>query len=367
MINKERLVKTFIELCSIDSESGDERRLADYLINHLKELDIEVMEDDAGQKTGGNAGNLYFELEGKKPGRIFFSAHMDTVVPGKDVKPIEDEEKISSSGNSVLGADDKAGIAVILELIKYIKENQLETETLVFVFSVSEETGLLGAKNLGFELKADYGYILDSSTEPGDIVKQAPIHYTYEVLFKGLAAHAGISPEKGINAIKVAAKAIDRAPSGRMNPQTTANIAIISGGAATNIVPEEVKVRGEVRSFNREEALSLLEETRDIFLKTAQEMGTEAFFDGKMEYDTFNIDESEEVISRAKRAIEKAGLKAQALSAGGGSDANIYNQKDFSSVILGLGYKKIHTKEEYMLKKDLYSVMEIVINIIKNC
>lgn len=367
MINKERLIKTFIELCSIDSESGDERRLADYLIGHLKDLGIEVKEDDAGKKTGGNTGNLYFELEGKKPGRIFFSAHMDTVVPGKNVTPIEDEEKISSSGNSVLGADDKAGIAVLLELIKYIKENQIESETLVFVFSISEETGLLGAKNLGFDLKADYGYILDSSTEPGDIVKQAPIHYTYEALFKGLAAHAGIAPEKGINAIKVAARAIDRASSGRINSQTTTNIAIISGGAATNIVPEEVKVRGEVRSFKKEEAVALLEETRDIFIKTAEEMGTEAIFEGKMEYDTFNIDEKEEVIIRAKKAIEKTGLKPQALSTGGGSDANVYNQKEFPSVILGLGFKKIHTKEEYMLKKDLYSIMEIVINIVKNC
>ena len=364
-MNKKRLINTFVELCSLDSESKNERKVADYICDYLKNLGISVKEDNAGIKTGGDTGNLIYSLSGKKPGKILFSAHMDTVVPGKNVKPLVDAEKIYSSGDTVLGADDKAGIAILLELTTCIKENNLDTEEILFVFSVSEEIGLLGAKNLEEQITAEYGYILDSSSKPGVIISEAPVHYTYEGRIKGLASHAGIAPEKGINAVKIAGEVITRLKSGRINESTTCNIGLISGGTATNIVPEEVVIKGEVRSFNRESAKLLMKETEKTFMETTKEYGGIPGFSYEKEYDNFKVENNSPVIIRGINAIKQAGLVPAVKSAGGGSDGNIYNQKGIPSVILGLGYEKIHTKEEYMMKEDLYKVMEIVLNIVK--
>ncbi len=307
-MNKERLIETFTELCKRESESGNERKVADYIFEYLKEINIKVIEDNAGEKTGGNTGNLIIEIPGTIPGKILLSAHIDTVVPGKNVVPIIDDEKITSSGDTILGADDKAGVAIILETIKQIKEEKLETKDLLIIFSVSEETGLLGAKNVDENIKADYAYILDSSSKPGTIIVQAPVHYTYHCKVKGKSSHAGIAPEKGINAIKIAGEVISKLPTGRIDKETTANIGLISGGSATNIVPEETEIKGEIRSYNKEKAEKLLTETENIFITiTKNNFGTWDF-SYKKEYDNFKISENDEVVTLAKKAIEKASL-----------------------------------------------------------
>lgn len=363
-MNKERLIETFVELCKRDSESGNEREVADYILDYLKKIDLNPSEDNAGEKTGGNTGNIIIKIPGSLPGKILLSAHMDTVVPGKNVKPIVEIDRITSSGDTVLGADDKAGVAILLEIIKQIKEENIQTSEILVVFSVSEETGLLGAKNVD-NITADYAYILDSSSKPGIIINEAPVHYTYEGKIKGKSSHAGIAPEKGINAIKIAGEVITKLPGGRIDFDTTANIGLISGGSATNIVPEEVIIKGEIRSYNKEKAEKLLNETKNIFITiTEKNLGVPDFSFSK-EYDNFKINEEEHVIQLAKKAIEKSGLVPKVESAGGGSDGNIYNQKGIPSVILGMGYENIHTKNEFMKKDDLFKVMEIVLNIVR--
>lgn len=364
-MNKNRLIKTFVELCSRNSESGKERQVADYIIDTLKDLGIDSTEDDAGIKTGGDTGNIIFSLPGTLPGKIIFSAHMDTVVPGINVIPKVDNEKIFSSGDTILGADDKAGIAVLIEVVKYIKENSIQTKELIFVFSVSEETGLLGAKNLNKEITADYAFILDSNSKPGVIINQAPAHFTYESIIQGKSSHAGIAPEKGINAIKIAGEVITKIKSGRIDSETTANIGLISGGTAINIVPEEVKINGEIRSYDKNKAENLLLNTKETINRVVLENGGKEIFTYFKEYDSFKIDENEEVIKIAMSAIKKSGLDPLIESAGGGSDGNIYNQLGIPSIILGMGYENIHTKDEFMRKDDLYKVMEIVLNIVK--
>ena len=366
MYNKDRLISTFTELCKRDSESLDERHAAEYVKKYLAERNIEVHEDTVAEKIGGNTGNLIFELPGKKPGKILFSAHIDTVAPGKGVNPVITETRISSDGTTILGADDKAGVAIILEGIATIIENQIETPTLVVVLSVAEEIGLKGVIHMGETIIADCGYVLDSSSVPGTIVNQAPVHYKYEATVIGKAAHAGLEPEKGINAIKIAAEAITKIPSGRIDEGTTTNIGKISGGIATNIVTEEVIINGEIRSFDTQKAERMLKEIKNTFEETASSLNGSVTFEDNKAYDHFIVDEQQECIQKAKKVISSLGRTPTVISAGGGSDANIFNQKNIPSVILGLGYENVHTKQEYIEKENLYASMEIVLGLMRD-
>ena len=266
MINRERMVENFINMAKISSPSLKEREVADYIKKELESIGLEVIEDNAGEKTGGNSGNIIGILRAPGKKKVLLSAHMDTVLPCDKVNPIIENGIIKSDGTTVLGGDDKAGIANIIEAIRVIKENNFDHPEIIVVCSIAEEIGLLGAKNFDIEKYApDYSFILDSSGKPGIAIIQTPYSAKGEMKIIGKPAHAGIAPENGINALTVAAHAITKIKLGRIDSETTSNIGVVRGGEAVNIVMPEVTLHYEARSFSGEKLDSLLKETNDIF------------------------------------------------------------------------------------------------------
>lgn len=367
MVNEKRLMESFMELVKIDSISREEKNLADFLIEKLEDLGLEVIIDQAGEKVKSNSGNLIARLKGniKKATPIMFSAHMDTVVPGKNINPLLKGEKIVSSGKTILGADDKAAIAALLEALHIIKENNIPCGDIEILFTICEEIGLLGAKNLDVSsLNAQIGFVLDSGGQVGKIIDAAPSQNSLEIIIHGKSAHAGSNPEEGINAIQVAGFALSRMKLGRIDEETTTNIGLISGGKATNIVPDKVTLKGEVRSRNEKKLEKYTEQLKKIIGDTAQEFKAKAEVKVNKEYFCYNLSPGDQAVSIAVKAAKNIGLQPSLGPSGGGSDANVFNKKGFPAVDLAIGMEKVHTLEEYILIKELKNTTEYILSII---
>ncbi|MCG2820759.1 MAG: M20/M25/M40 family metallo-hydrolase [Candidatus Atribacteria bacterium] len=367
MVNEKRLVESFMELVKIDSISRDERNLADFLIEKLEDLGLDVIIDQAGEKVKTNSGNIIARFKGniKEATPIMFSAHMDTVVPGKNIKPVCEGDKILSSGKTILGADDKAAIAALLEALRIIKENNIPCGDIEIVFSICEEIGLLGAKNLDISsLNAQMGFVLDAGGQVGKIITTAPSQNSLKIIIYGKSAHAGSNPEEGINAIQVAGFALSRMKLGRIDEETTANIGIISGGKATNIIPDEVTLEGEVRSRNEEKLEKYTKKLKQIAEDTAREFKAKAEAKINREYYCYNLSPGDQVVKISMKAARDMGLQPELCPSGGGSDANVFNKKGFPSVVLAIGMEKVHTVDEYILVKNLKNTAEYVLSII---
>jgi len=367
MINEKRLIESFMELVRIDSVSGGEKEVADFLVKKLKGLGLEVTVDQAGEKVKSNSGNIIARFKGniKEATPIMFSAHMDTVVPGKNIKPICEGDKILSSGKTILGADDKAAIAALLEALHILKENNIPCGDIEIVFSICEEIGLKGAKNLDISsLNAQMGFVLDSGGQVGEIISAAPSQNSLKIIIHGKSAHAGSNPEEGINAIQIAGFALSRMKLGRIDEETTANIGVISGGKATNIIPDEVTLEGEVRSRNEEKLEKYTKKLKQIAEDTAQEFKAKAEVKINKEYYCYNLSTDDQVIKIAMKAAKDMGLQPELHPSGGGSDANVFNKKGFPSVDLAIGMEKVHTVDEYILVKNLKKTAEYVLSII---
>jgi len=367
MVNEKRLIESFMELVRIDSISREERNLAIFLIKKLEDLGLEIKVDQAGEKVKSDSGNIIARLKGsvKKATPIMFSAHMDTVVPGKNIKPICDGEKIVSDGKTILGADDKAAIAALLEALHIIKEHNIPCGDIEIVFSICEEIGLQGAKNLDISsLNARMAFVLDCGGQVGEIINAAPSQNSLKIIIHGKAAHAGSNPEEGINAIQVAGFVLSRMKLGRIDEETTTNIGIISGGKATNIVPDKVTLEGEVRSRNEEKLEKYTEQLKKIAEDTAQEFKAKAEVKTNREYYCYNLSTDDRVVKIAMKAARDIGLQPELHPSGGGSDANVFNKKGFPSVDLAIGMEKVHTVDEYILVKNLKNTAEYVLSII---
>ncbi|TDM04313.1 M20/M25/M40 family metallo-hydrolase [Macrococcus carouselicus] len=367
MVNQQRLVDTFLDLVQIDSETGHEREIADHLVSTFTELGYHVIEDDSQKDTGFGAGNLIVNIEGdeaKQP--IYFSCHMDTVTPGKGVKPVITDDIIHSDGTTILGADDKAGIAVLLETLRVIKEEKINHGPLQFIISVGEESQLVGAKAFDPEyLSSQFGYALDSGNEVGTIVTAAPSQAKLEVHITGRTAHAGLAPENGISAINIAAKAVSRMTLGRIGAETTANIGRFEGGTATNIVADSCYILSEARSLDQSKLDRQVAHMKAAFEDTAEEMGGSADVTVTPSYPAFNVEENSAAVQIAKQAAENIGLTPVLKKSGGGSDANIFNSYGVPTVVLAVGYQDIHTNQEKMPVSELVKLNEQVLEIIK--
>jgi tripeptide aminopeptidase len=367
MVNEKKLVESFMELVKINSVSREEKEVAEFLVKKLEDLGLEVIVDKAGEKVKSNSGNIIARLKGniKKTTPIMFSAHMDTVVPGKNINPLLKGEKIVSSGKTILGADDKAAIAALLEALHIIREKNISHGDIEIVFTICEEIGLLGAKNLDISsLNAQIAFVLDSGGQVGKIITTAPSQNSLEIIIHGKSAHAGSNPEEGINAIQVAGFALSRMKLGRIDEETTANIGIISGGKATNIVPDEVTLKGEVRSRNEEKLEKYTEQLIKITEDTAQEFRAKAEVKINREYHCYNLSPDDQAVMIAVKAAKNIGLQPSLVPSGGGSDANVFNKKGFPSVDLAIGMEKVHTLEEYILIEELKNTTEYILSII---
>lgn len=371
MVNESRLIDTFMELVRVDSESGDEAEICKLLEQKFKELGLDVFVDDTMSQTGHGAGNLFAEWpatagqESATP--ILFTCHMDTVTPGKGIKPrLDDDGYIRSDGTTILGSDDKAGLAALLEGILVMKEQGKAHGPVQFVITVGEESGLVGAKAIDpANLKGKLGFALDSNGEVGYISVAGPSQAQIRVKVYGKSAHAGVNPEDGISAIQVASKAIARMPLGRIDPETSANIGRFSGGGPTNIVCDYVEIDAEARSLNEEKLHAQVQAMREAFESAAEEFGARAEFESEIIYPGFNFDEDAPVVQLATKALANIGREAKLEKSGGGSDANIFNGHGVPTVNLSIGYEEIHTTKEKIPVKELVKTTELVIAIVE--
>ncbi len=355
MINETRLEKRFIDLCKIHGEPRHEGEVAEYITNFFSKRGYAVERDEAHNHYNGTCGNLFVRIDGTVDGpTLLLSAHMDTVVTGGEVEPIRDGDYIRSAGNTILGADDKAGIAGILEVIDILQEQAIDHPPLLIALTGAEEIGLLGARYCELTASdADMGVVLDTSGPIGRIVNMAPYHEAYSIKVHGKSAHAGIEPEKGINAIQIAAELISKLPQGRVSHSATTNIARIRGGVADNIVPELVTIKGETRSTSEDELISILGSIKDFCSEISKSNETKIEFSSKREYDGYSLSESSQIISRLKNAAIKIEKAPEVVPTGGGSDANFFNLKGIPTAVISCGMDKVHTHNEQILVKDL--------------
>jgi tripeptide aminopeptidase len=372
LVNKKRLLETFFELLKIKSPSRYEKQIADYVSDILRSLGLTVITDNAGKKIGSNAGNIiallrkpYSKSVSNKIPPLFFGAHLDTVNVNGEIKPeIRNKKIVNKNKNCILGADDKVAIAAIIEAIRTIKDFKIKTGDIYLIFTIAEEVGLLGSRNMNLKpLKAKYGFLFDGDGDIGTIFNQAPFHNAIDITIIGKAAHAGISPEKGISAIQVASHTISKMKLGRIEPGTTCNIGIIEGGVATNIIPEKVEIKAEARSLEEEKLEKLTSQIINDFATGAKENGAKAKFKVKREYDGFKISENELPVIMAKNIFKKLGLKSKIISTVGGSDVNILNSKGKMAINLSAGMENVHSSKEYVKIAELEKLTALILEL----
>ncbi len=374
-INQERLASVFTTLCEIDSPSKQEGRVADYLASLFNGMGAEVFADDSSVLTGSDCGNLFvrFPHGGLDREPVFFNCHMDTVLPGTGVMVKREGDVFSSAGDTVLGSDDKAGIAALIEVMRTLQDNNTPYGPVEFVFTTCEEVGLLGVKALDpANIRAKIGYALDSSGI-NRVIVGAPAANRITVSIKGLASHAGLSPEKGISAIHLAAKAIARLQLGRLDTQSSANIGVISGGAASNIIPESVLIQGEVRSHDENLLQEHTEHIRSVFQDAVDNWSDP---DGNVaarpsldfaiigDYPVLKLDRESAVIKRVAAAAASLDRELHYVVAGGGSDANIFNGYGLQCAILSTGMDKVHSTRETIKLSDMVLTAELILAMI---
>ena len=354
----EKVAEIFCDMVQIDSESGEEERFLSYLEElFTRELQAECIRD--------SYGNLIARVPAKgsdKAEPILLGAHADTVKPGKGIKPVVEDGVIRSAGDTILGADDKAGIAEVFEAV-HTAERHPPVE---IVITREEEIGLFGSKNLDTSLvDAKMGFILDSDVLDTVIIG-GPTHISLDIEITGKSAHAGVDPEKGISAIRVAAEAITRLPEGRIDEETTANVGTIHGGLIRNGVPDRVTIQAECRSLNDEKAKQQAERMRRAFEEAATAAGAKANIDVILEYSAFQLSEDEPVVAIAKQAIAAVGLEPKAQVITGGTDALVLCGKGITSVVLGDGGRAEHTLEENIAIADMVKATGIIRALLEN-
>lgn len=367
MINEERLVKLFTDLCMIDAPPLAERDSVAFTKQHLIDMGLEVVEDQAGGEIGGNANNLIATLKGNKPGapRVYLSAHFDTVEPTAGLVIEERDGVFYSASDTILGADDKAGMAPAIEAVRCLMETGDLHGDVVLLLSVAEEIGLKGAGALKIEdLGLDFGYVLDTGPPVGTFVTRTATHDKLDITVIGKPAHAGKDPEKGINAIQVAADAISKMTLGRVGPETTANLGSIQGGTGTNVVCPSVTIRAEARSTSIEDLDRQVDHMIAEFERAAREWGAEVKIDHRRHYVSYQIPDVAQVVQVAQRAARNLGFEPTLRTTLGGSDANIYNSKGVPSIVLATGMDKIHTHDEYVSRKDLVATARLAYEVL---
>jgi tripeptide aminopeptidase len=363
-----RVLDTFLDLVRIDSPSGEEAACGRFVAEALADLGMSVFFDDSASRTGSDSGNLVARLHGTVPGkRLVLSGHLDTVQPGRGVEPVVSDGIIRPKGETILGGDDKAGIAAILEGIRRVVETGTPHADILVIMTTGEELGLQGAKALDPSVLdgADLALVLDAHGKPGGIVEGAPTHYTFVAEFEGKASHAGVEPESGVSAIRMAAEAIAAMKLGRLDDMTTANIGTITGGIATNVVAAACTVTGECRSLDRDRVEAVRAEMDAVMHRFAAAAGGRADVRWTKEYDGFLFPSEDPLIGLVEAACRDAGVEPWRFRTGGGSDGSIFTGDGVPSLVLATGMAEIHSTSEYLRVADLEALAYIVEAVLK--
>jgi tripeptide aminopeptidase len=351
VINTERLIKTFCDLAQIDSPSGEENAIAEDLLKRLTALGIDATRD--------THGNVVAHETGTSP--LLLSAHMDTVEPGRGVKPKQEAGRIVADGTTILGGDCKAGLTAILEALTSIQEDTAERKPVEIAFTRGEELGLVGARHLEYPtFNSKESIVFDGEGAPNRITSGTPTYIGFDIQIKGRAAHAGVETENGISSIQAAAQLIAQLPQGRLDIDTTFNTAIIEGGSVRNAVPENTTVKGEFRSRNakslaraREQFVEAVEKTKAAFpeAKIQHSLNTE--------FEMYNIRDDEPVLQRIRQGLKEIGLEPELEPTGGGQDANILREHGINAIAVGMSSHNAHTVREYVEISELVNAAKL--------
>ena len=357
MINRDRLVKTFCDLAQIDSESGNEDAIAEVLTRHLEDLGFEVKVD--------GYGNLIAHEDGDDP--FMLSGHLDTVKPGNGIQPIIDGDFIRSDGTTIVGGDDKAGLAIILEALTSMKEDGRKRIPVEVVLTREEEPGLRGAENLDFSLiRSKQSLVIDREGPINRITRASPSYMAFDFDIQGLAAHAGIEPENGIPAIRIAAEIITKLPQGRLDEESTFNVSTIQGGSTRNTVPEHTRVTGEFRTINLETfenlVLDINNTLTDVRAKYPEATIKETF---TQLFHRFRSEDDDPCTRRVVKALKAVGLEPDFRLSGGGSDANVFHLKGIDAVVVGMATYGMHTLQEKVSISEMVKGVEFCEELIR--
>ena len=363
-MNKERLLATFLDLVQITSPSKQEAAVAAYCKTALEQAGCSVHIDDTTEVTGSNTGNLIATLSGTLPGKLYFSAHMDTVNPGESIIPVITDGVIRSSGDTILGGDDKVGVAAIIELVRTLSEESRPHPDIGVMFSVCEEISLLGALSIdASNFHEEPCFVLDGEGKPGSVTIGSPHHSIFRATFTGKAAHAGVEPEKGLSAIKLAAKAILDMELGRIDEYTTANVGTISGGNAINVVPGSCAIAGEFRVMDESKLAGMQAQLESAMNNAIDELGGEVCITWDKEFPGYQHSKDDPLVQMVLKQAGKLGFEAKTMFSGGMSDANAYTGGGLKALVLGTGMTDVHSLNESLAIQDLEDLARLCIAI----
>jgi tripeptide aminopeptidase len=368
---RERLVREFVQLCEIESVSRNERAMADFVTAELRALGLEVSEDGSGAETGANAGNLLARIpppDGADGGRsILLCAHLDTVPLDAPVEVEEVEGVLRNRNEAIIGADNKAAVAVILAAVRRLSTDGPPPVGIEVLFTTCEELALAGAKEFDLSaLRSEYGYVFDHASPIGEIIVAAPTFFQIEGRFRGKAVHAGMHPEKGHNAIEAAAAAIAAARFGRLDPNTTANVGRIEGGTASNVVAERCYVQCEARSTDHERAGKVATSIVDAMTEAASDGECDLEIHVEELFRAYKVQRNSRPVEAATAALADVGIEAQPISTGGGSDANVFQARGFPCVNLANGTKGAHQPDESVTVDALETMLDVALGVVRH-
>jgi tripeptide aminopeptidase len=359
---RRRLHDTFTTLCRIPSPTGDERACADWIIDQLETLGLAVEEDDVGAAIGCNAGNLLARISGTGPRSILFCAHMDTVPLTAPVEPVQVNGGWENANEGILGADNKAAVAALVELVRLLTARDEPPPVGVeLLFTVAEETGLNGAREFDVsKLKSQFGYVFDHASPWGEVIVSSPTHMLISAEIRGKAAHAGLHPEQGVNAIVAAATAITAMPQGRLDEHTTANVGTVFGGTASNVVADRCVIEAEVRSVVLERVDSVVTIAVDALQDAADSAGCDLDIALQQMFAGYVLDAMEPSVELARRALRRVGYEPRLVPTGGGADANAFRVNGFECTNLANGTERAHERTERVSNASLEAGLAVL-------
>jgi len=356
----------FLELAAIPSPPGEERAVADVVLRYLRDLGLDPDEDESGPAIGSTMGNVYARLEPTTEGTpLFFCAHLDTVPPSGPIEPVVEDGVVRNAGGTILGADNKAAVVQMLEGVRRVLAEGRPHAGIELVFTPKEEVGLIGAFAFDHDrLHADIGYVYDQAAAPGEIILGAPWSEAMEVRYHGRAAHSGMFPEEGRSAVQAAAKAIADLRLGRVDEETTANVGVINGGIAGNIVPEWCTFVAEARSHNSAKLSNLVQEMLEAYSFAATAADCEVETQLRKSYSGYRFKREDDVVRLAATALASCGYEPTYALSGGAADANVFNDRGRRCVNLANGMTDIHTPDERIAVEDLDGMVEVTLALV---
>jgi tripeptide aminopeptidase len=363
---RQRLHETFAALCRIQSPSGHERACADWVSAELEAMGIGVQEDGSGPAAESDAGNLFARIHGQRPESILLCAHLDTVPLAAPVEPVVVDGAWENANEGILGADNKSAVATILEVARRVTAGAGPPPVgIEILLTVCEEVSLRGSREFDVsQLQSAFGYVFDHATPIGEIVTASPTHYRIVADFHGRAAHAGVRPEAGRSAVVAAARAIASMSLGRIDEQTTANVGMIEGGSAINVVPERCRVEAEVRSLDEARAAAVTTETIDHLQDAADAEECDVDLNVERMFRGFSVKPRAPQLAVAERALRACGYEPRQIASGGASDANSLEAAGFSCLNLADGTERNHEPTERIAVASLESLLDIALAIV---